>query len=112
MVEVHHFKVRNSKTDNWDTPPCKGTAEDIGELKGELIPDTMEMVFKARLDSEVSAHEEPALEVHYGQGEAHITLSLPVPLFPTEPRGEIINGGIGQLIDGLEDWEESKKEIV
>ena len=52
------------------------------------------------------------LEVNYGQGNAHITLPLPVPLFPRELPGEIINRGIGQLIDGLEDWEESKKEIV
>ena len=52
------------------------------------------------------------LEVHYGQGEAHIRLPLPVPLFPREPSGEIINRGIGHLIDGLEDWEDSKKEIV
>jgi len=52
------------------------------------------------------------LEVHYGQGNVHITLPLPVPLFPRELRGEIINRGIGYLIDGLEDWEESKKEIV
>jgi hypothetical protein len=52
------------------------------------------------------------LEVHYGQGEAHLTIPLPVPLFQGEPRGEVINRGIGHLIDGLDDWEESKKEIV
>jgi hypothetical protein len=52
MIEVHHFKIRNPKTGNWDVPPCKRTADDIAKLKGELIPDTMEMVFKAMLDSE------------------------------------------------------------
>ena len=51
------------------------------------------------------------LEVHYGQGDAHITLPLPVPLFLNEPRPEIINRAIGNLIDALEDWEESKKEV-
>jgi hypothetical protein len=51
------------------------------------------------------------LEVHYGQGDAHITLPLPVPLFPTEPRPELINRAIVNLIEALEDWEESKKEV-
>jgi hypothetical protein len=52
MIEVHHFKVRNVNSGAWDIPPSKRTVEDIAKLKGEIIPDTMEMVFKAMLDSE------------------------------------------------------------
>ena len=52
MIEVHHFKVRNVNSGTWDIPPSKRTAEDIDKLKGEIIPDTMEMVFRSMLDSE------------------------------------------------------------
>ena len=52
MIEVHHFKFRNVNSGEWDIPPSKRTAEDIAKLKGKIIPDTMEMVFQAMLDSE------------------------------------------------------------
>jgi len=52
MIEVHHFKVWNSEMKHWEIPPSKRTAEAIAEAKGEIIPDTMEMVFRAMLDSE------------------------------------------------------------
>jgi hypothetical protein len=52
MVDVHHFKVWNINTGDWEYPPYKRTAEAITELKGEIIPDTMQMVFRVMLDSE------------------------------------------------------------
>jgi len=52
MIEVHHFKVLNSRTGEWETPRAKRTAEDIVKLKGEIIPDTGQMVFRVMLDEE------------------------------------------------------------
>jgi hypothetical protein len=52
MIEVHHFRVWNQLTGDWVSPPSKRSAEAIAELKGEIIPDTGQMVFKAMLDSE------------------------------------------------------------
>lgn len=52
MIEVHHFKVRSSPHDPWEIPPSKRTAEDIAALNGEIIPDTIEMVFRSMLDAE------------------------------------------------------------
>lgn len=52
MIEVHHFKLRNANTGDWEFPPSKRTAEGIAKMGGEIIPDTMEMVFLAMLDSE------------------------------------------------------------
>lgn len=52
MIEVHHLKIRNIQTGDWEIPQSKRTAEAIAEAKGEIIPDTMEMVFLAMLDSE------------------------------------------------------------
>jgi hypothetical protein len=52
MIEVHHFRVWNSQTGDWEIPPSKRTAEAIAELKGEIIPDTMQMVFRVMLDSQ------------------------------------------------------------
>jgi hypothetical protein len=52
MIDVHHFKVRSSPSEPWEIPPSKRTAEDIAALNGEIIPDTMEMVFRSMLDAE------------------------------------------------------------
>jgi hypothetical protein len=52
MIEVHHFKIRNRNNGDWEYPPYKRTAEPIEEPKGEITPDTMEMVFLSMLDSE------------------------------------------------------------
>lgn len=52
MIEVHHFKVWNDEMKHWEEPPSKRSAEAIAELKGEIVPDTGQMVFKAMLDSE------------------------------------------------------------
>ena len=52
MIEVHHFKVLNARTGEWETPRAKRTAEDIAKLKGEIIPDTGQMVFRVTLDAE------------------------------------------------------------
>ncbi len=52
MIEVHHFKLRNANTGDWEFPPSKRTAEGIAKIGGEIIPDTMEMVYHAMLDSE------------------------------------------------------------
>jgi hypothetical protein len=53
MVEVHHFKVWNINTGDWEyPPPYKRTAEAIAETKGEITPETMEMVFLSMLDSQ------------------------------------------------------------
>ena len=50
MIEVHHFKVWDTEREHWETPPAKRSAEAIAELKGEIIPETGQMVFKAMLD--------------------------------------------------------------
>ena len=52
MIEVHHYKVWNDELKDWDKPPAKRSAEGIAELKGEILPETGQMVFKAMLDSE------------------------------------------------------------
>jgi hypothetical protein len=52
IIEVHHFRVWNNELKHWEKPPSKRSAEDIAKLKGEIIPDTGQMVFKAMLDSE------------------------------------------------------------
>lgn len=52
MIEVHHFKIWNAELKHWVEPPSKRSAEAIAELKGEIVPDTGQMVFKAMLDSE------------------------------------------------------------
>lgn len=52
MIEVHHFKVWNAELKHWEKPPSKRSADAIAELKGEIVPDTAEMVFKAMLDTE------------------------------------------------------------
>lgn len=52
MIEVHHFKVLNSRTGEWETSRAKRTAEDIATLKGEIIADTGQMVFRVLLDTE------------------------------------------------------------
>lgn len=52
MIEVHHFKVWNSELKHWEKPASKGSAEAIAELKGEIIPDTGQMVFRIMPDSE------------------------------------------------------------
>ena len=52
MVEVHHFKVWNITKGDWEIPPSKRTAEAIAEAKGVIIPETMEMVYQAMLDSQ------------------------------------------------------------
>ena len=52
MIEVHHFKVWNAEMKHWEKPPAKRSVEDIAALKGEIVPDTGQMVFKAELDVE------------------------------------------------------------
>jgi hypothetical protein len=52
MIEVHHFKIWNPSNGTWEIPPSKRTAEAVAKVKGEIIPDTMELVFKTMLDSE------------------------------------------------------------
>jgi hypothetical protein len=52
MIDVHHFKVWNINTGDWEYPPYKRIAEAVAEAKGEITPETMEMVFLSMLDSE------------------------------------------------------------
>ena len=52
MIEVHNFKIWNAELKCWQESPSKRSAEAIDELKGEIVPDTGQMVFKAMLDSE------------------------------------------------------------
>jgi hypothetical protein len=52
MIDVHHYKVWNINTGDWEYPAYKRTAEAITELKGEIIPDTGQMVFRIMLDSQ------------------------------------------------------------
>ena len=60
MIEVHHFKIWNDQMKHWEKPPAKRSAEAIAEIKGEIVPDTGEMVFKAQLDVEGRYFPPPA----------------------------------------------------
>jgi hypothetical protein len=51
MVQVYHFKVWNTNKGDWEIPPSKRTADSIGDLKGEIIPDTAEEVDATKLDN-------------------------------------------------------------
>lgn len=52
MVQVYHFKVLNSTNGLWEIPPSKRTAENIAELNGEIVADTVEEVDLALIDGE------------------------------------------------------------
>jgi hypothetical protein len=52
LVEVHHFKVRNPNSGDWEIPPSKRTAYAIAQLGGIVIEDTMESVTSTSLDPE------------------------------------------------------------
>lgn len=51
MIKVHHFQVWNEELNHWEKPPGKRTAEDIAKLKGEILPETEQLVYRAMLDS-------------------------------------------------------------
>jgi hypothetical protein len=51
MVPIHHFKVWDTQLGKWDFPPSKRMADDIAKVKSEIIPDTMELVFRSMLDT-------------------------------------------------------------
>ena len=52
MIKVHHFKVLNIETGDWEISTSMCTAEAIAELKGEIMPESEQMVFQGMLDSE------------------------------------------------------------
>ncbi|MBZ0262989.1 MAG: hypothetical protein K8F90_20575 [Hyphomicrobiales bacterium] len=52
MIEVHHYKVLNLETGSKEIADCMRTAEAIAELKGEVVPESEQLVFQGMLDSE------------------------------------------------------------
>ena len=52
MVQVHHFKVWNSRKGDWEIPPSKRMADNIYKLEGQIIPDTLEEVDITQLDKD------------------------------------------------------------
>lgn len=52
MISVHHFKVLNRETGDWEISDCMRTAEAIAELKGEIMSESEQLVFQGMLDSE------------------------------------------------------------
>lgn len=63
MVEVHHFKIWNILTDKWEFPAAKRTAENIAELKGEIIFGTAEEIDLSQLD-ELDRYFPPEEKTH------------------------------------------------
>jgi len=52
MVEVHHFKVWNIHKGDWEIPPSKRTAESIAVVKCQIILETAEDIYPAKLDAQ------------------------------------------------------------
>ena len=51
MVEVHHFRVWNITKGDWEIPPSKRTANNVADLKGQIIPNTSEEIYFQKLDT-------------------------------------------------------------
>ncbi|HEV7736965.1 MAG TPA: hypothetical protein VGO47_06280 [Chlamydiales bacterium] len=52
MVEVHHFRVWNITKGDWEIPPSKRTAHNVADLKGQIIPNTSEIIHSKMLDTQ------------------------------------------------------------
>jgi len=52
MVMVYHFKVYDGFRDEFVVPALKSTAERIGRVRGDLIPDSAEDVPASQVDDD------------------------------------------------------------